>query len=249
MPPVQNPMIPKAPSTTSAVRSTGVNLIFTLGFLLALTVGLSYVLLMAYNSYLDKSVVSAQETLNNSQKQFEPKLITELTTVDKQLQIASVLLGQHTQVSPLFKIIESSTSLSVQYDTMQFSAKANDKLPEIKIKGQANSYQAIAAQSAIFAANDNIAEHIFSNFLVNQNGKVEFDLRITPSPDILYYEKWFENNQQDGSLLPGQVTVDDQLLPSDSTAPVIPLSDNSTAAPVSSTPQPDVTTPNAQVAQ
>lgn len=238
MPPTAGSIMPKTPSPQMERRSEGVSLVLALGVFALFVAGIGYGGMYAYTIVLNRSLESAKVTLQQSEKQFEPQLISQLSTLDRQLKIASQLLGKHTQITPVLEMLQETASSSVQYDDFRYEyAKDEKSKPTLRIRGQARSYQAIAQQSTTLGNSKVVAEHIFSDFKVNTNGRVDFVLTLTPAADSIIYANWLKLTNQDSALLPqptGNPALDGQPAFStpDLTAPAAttPAADN--AAPV-----------------
>jgi hypothetical protein len=197
-------MMPKManPTPSKTVSSRSVSLIGTIGLLLLVCAGLAYGLVLAYKTFLVSSITGARETLVASEKQFEPELIAELTVLDRQLTLSQQLLEKHVQISPILDMLSEKTLTSVQFDEFDYELGDATVTPVIRISGQARSYRAIAQQSTVLSNDARVQEHIFSDFIVNESGKVEFQLKIIPSPNALYFVKWYVDAVQESALLP-----------------------------------------------
>lgn len=193
------------PSSTSAVQTKTVSILGTLGLLALVSAGLAYGLLYAYIIYMSSSITAARDTLAKSEKQFEPELIAELTVLDKQMTISKTLMDKHVQISPILQMLNEKTLSSIQLDEMDYQLGDSKTVPVMKLKGQARSYRAIAQQSTVFSNDDRIREHVFSDFTVNETGRVEFQLKIVPSPDVIYFSKWYQTRMKDQALLPASL--------------------------------------------
>lgn len=221
MPPNIGSMIPKTEMPKAAQarpRLESVSFLFSIGVVAAISVGAAYGILIFYGRLSDSSLQNAKVTLQDSQKQFEPKVISDITTLDRQLKISKQLLNTHVQLSPVMKMLGELTSAGIQYDKFTYVASGNE-IATIKIEGLARSYLAIAQQSTIFNNDPRVAEPYFSDFSQTESGRIRFNLRLVPNPNILKYVLWNKMQTDEASLFPVQ-SIPQQTSPSDS--PLLP---------------------------
>lgn len=237
MPPTLGSMIPKTEMPKverQRPRLESVSFLFSIGMVLAISVGAAYGLLIFYGKLTDTSLEKAKVTLRDSQSQFQPKAISDITTLDRQLKISQELLNNHTQLSPVMKMLGELTTSNIQYD--KFSYVADDsKIATIKIEGLARSYLAIAQQSTIFNNDPRVAEPYFSDFAQTESGRIRFNLRLVPNPQILKYVSWNKMQTDEASLFPVQSNTepvteknDSPLLPERSNDPIVPQTNTPT---------------------
>ena len=141
----------------------------------------------AWEQYTIKNVAVLADSVKKVEKEFEPQLITQLQSLDKQLRNANVLIKNHTVASPLFDLLESSTLKQVQFGKFDYVVDDAKGL-QIKMSGVADGYQSIAQQADVLGASTFLKNVIFSNFFLNQQGKVSFDLAFGVSPDFLNFQ-------------------------------------------------------------
>lgn len=139
---------------------------------------------------IDKSttanIASLAESLQRSQKAFEPKVIVELKELDTRLKTASTLLANHVALTSFFTLLSDQTLPGVAYDSFRFT---NDIKQGniISITGRATSYETIAEQSSIFGDDARIKQHVFSNFKLLDTGYISFDLFVIPTEQGILY--------------------------------------------------------------
>jgi len=140
----------------------------------------------------ERSQVQRVAQLNNqlqtAEKQFEPELIEELQILDRRLSFSSQLLREHTTLAPFFNFLNSLTLPAVQFDSFLFEF-TEEGVGIVQVNGQAQSYQAIAQQSEKFAQEREIDQHIFSDFVLQDTGRVRFGLLVTLADEILKFEE------------------------------------------------------------
>ena len=182
--PMRSPLEVTSPRIS---RSTSILSVLAMLALFAaiISVGCSYL----YEHSLQARINQMQQQLTASEKQFEPAFLEELHTLDRRLTYAYQVLRSHRSVAPLFFVLQNITLKSIQYDDFRFDYK--DEQGVVQIVGQARSYQAIAQQSEVFSKERLIREHVFSDFTLQENGRINFNLVITLSPELLLFEQSF----------------------------------------------------------
>jgi len=138
-----------------------------------------------YKTYLNRNIVSMNETIDRAEKAFEPSLILELVRLDTRLKVSSQLLAKHTAFSPLFRFLEQATLPDVSFTSFQF--QYDEGVPRVQMKGIATRYTPIAQQSNVLGESNLIVDHIFSNFALTDSGRVSFDLNYGLNPDLLLF--------------------------------------------------------------
>lgn len=191
--PTGTPQAPQ-PAATSSVRVRQTVSILTVVAALAVIVALIsiggvYVL----EKSLIQRIAQMEVQLETAEKQFEPTLIVQLKQLDERLNQASRVLRSHRSVAPLFETLNETTSKNVQYDALRFEV-TDDGLGTVEIEGQARSYQVIAQQSKKLAEQSIIQDHIFSEFELQDTGRVRFALLLTLSSEALLFENSIQNN-------------------------------------------------------
>ncbi len=151
-----------------------------------------------YHQTLTQKVKQISQQLVSAEKQFEPGFIEELNDTDYRLTYANQVLRDHRSVAPIFEALQKATLKSVQFESFRYDfSKENGGV--IQIEGEARSYKAIAQQSKAFSEEKFIREHVFSNFNLQDNAHIHFDLVITLTPESIRFEEWYRLNQTEES--------------------------------------------------
>ena len=164
------------------------------GFLSIIAIGLFILSLVgwggayAYTSFLEGEVARQKADLVKEREAFDPQLLAQFEETDRKLIAARELLDRHTTLVPFFDALERITLRTVQFDTFEYAVDGQGA-HQLTLSGQAASYEAIALQSDQFAAHPHIINPVFSDFIVNQAGRVQFLLRAGIHPDLLSYRK------------------------------------------------------------
>lgn len=185
--------IPKKPMTET-VDSGSRPVSRPAGILSSLSLVLFFItLLIAGGVYFwERAMIANVQTLADSvvkvEKTFEPELIVQLQSLDKQLKNGNALLKNHTVITPVFDLLESSTLKQIRFTKFDLTID-EAKGPLVKMSGESDGYRSIAQQSDLLGANAYLKDTIFSNFFLTQRGRVSFDLSFGVRPDFIDFEK------------------------------------------------------------
>tara|TARA_B100000745_G_scaffold204527_1_gene135065 strand:- start:261 stop:977 length:717 start_codon:yes stop_codon:yes gene_type:complete len=174
---------PKAPSG-SAVDI----LMLVAVVILAVSLALSAAVFL-YDSFLNANVQRKGEQLQRAQQAFEPALVEELVRLDLRLQAANDVLSRHLAPSEMFNLLEELTLQSVSYSSLDYSINEDETIA-IRMKGKADSVNAVALQASVFGQNNAIVSPIFSDIDLVSDG-VAFSVSATVNPAALRYTTVF----------------------------------------------------------
>ncbi len=107
--------------------------------------------------------------------------ILRFETLDKQLRLATQIIDRHQTLLPVLRFLETETLQSIKYAS--FSQTGRD----IDLKGVAKSYEGVALQSNELNDNQLVETFIFSDVNADQNGNVNFSLKMTLDPSLFSY--------------------------------------------------------------
>lgn len=185
----QTSFIPKKPITEEKIEAPRRIGLFTflsaILFFLALfaSAGLYF-----YKAVLIKKISAMDMELKRMETQFDEGFVRDVTKLDRRISAAKELVGNHIAVSPFFELLEKITTKSVRFNKFQFAVGEN-KTYEVKMSGQATGYRAIALQASLFGSQESITNPIFSNFVLDDRGRVSFDVSFNLDPKFLSYEQ------------------------------------------------------------
>lgn len=183
----KKPMVTETTSSAQVSRPVGLlSTLVTIIFFITIIIGGG---VYFWKQYETAEIQKLAESVKKIEKDFEPQLISELQTLDKQLRNGDLVLKNHTVISPLLDMLEASTIQPIRFTKFDFIIDET-KGPLVKMSGESTEgYPAIAQQSNIFATNNALKDTIFSNFFLNQKGRVSFDLSFGVRPDFIDFEK------------------------------------------------------------
>lgn len=182
-PTIPTSFVPKQPLDGKRRAYSGTN------YLLLVSLGVFGLAVLAsgfvfgYEYYL-KSVKSARASeLAAATAAINENTVEEFVRLRDRFISARELLNQHVTLSRFFSLLESITITNVRFTSLELSVE-ND-VTRIEMEGVARSFNALAAQSAKFAAQKDIRRAIFSDISINQNGSVSFILTAELDPDLI----------------------------------------------------------------
>lgn len=184
--------IPKKPMVQEAVSSNA-PVSRPVGILSSLSLVIFFITLALgggvyfWEQYQVKKVALLADSVTKVEKEFEPQLITQLQLLDKQLRNANILVKNHSVASPLFDLLELSTLKQVQFGKFDYAVDEKAGI-QVRMSGLADSYQSIAQQADVLGASTFLKNVIFSNFFLNPQGKVSFDLSFGITPEFLNFQ-------------------------------------------------------------
>lgn len=192
----QTSFIPKKTVIESPkkIRSGGgvVNLISFIVFLASLiAAGGAYF----YRESVKTNIEEYKRSLAIAKNQFEPSLITELQILDKRLNAATTILDKHIAVSPIFVLLEEVTLPTVRYSDFSYEVDTTTNLVNVTMKGEAKGYNFIALQADLFDDNKFIKNPIFSDFVLDQTGNIDFNLTFSVDKSLVSYESFLDREE------------------------------------------------------
>lgn len=152
---------------------------------------LAVVIALAAGVFLySRALVSEQEKtsalLTEAEAKIDSKTVEGFVEMRDRLNFSSQLLDQHTAVSNFFTLLEQMLPVPARFSSVSLSI---DSTGAVKINGSgvAKNFNALAAVSAAFAANERINDAIFSKISVNKDKTVSFDVAATLDPSVITY--------------------------------------------------------------
>ncbi len=104
----------------------------------------------------------------------------------KQIAVVSGLLDKHVAPTELFAFLERTTPKQVSFDNFNF--KRSEAGVKLSMKGQATSYEVLAALSQLYKEEKGILiDYTLTNFLLTDKGRISFDFTGVFSPSLISY--------------------------------------------------------------
>lgn len=149
-----------------------------------------------YKNSILNNIEEYKDSLRIARNQFEPSLITQLQILDKRLNAANTILDKHVAVSPIFRMLQDITLPSVRYSDFSYELNETSNSVNVKMKGEAKSYNFIALQADLFNKNKFIKNPIFSDFVLDQSGNIDFSLSFFVDKSLISYESFLDREYQ-----------------------------------------------------
>jgi Tfp pilus assembly protein PilN len=183
-PTIPTSFVPKQPVATQPRRSRARNGIFYYGGLFILGAAIVGALLtFGYKTYLDTVRTARKATLEAAEKHINRTEVEDFLRLRNRIRVADTLINQHVVSSQFFDVLEGITLQNVRFQSLILSI-GEDRTAKIEMHGMARSFNALAAESAAFAAEKKIKRAIFSSITADKNGVVSFTLRAELDPKL-----------------------------------------------------------------
>ena len=182
---IQTSFIPKTPISTPAsrpIKEKSVGLVTVVTLILALTSVAVWTGAFLYKNILTIGIASAKKSLELVKQDMPLANLARIDDLNSRLNQAETLLDRHVSSSQVFNLLQAMTIPQVRFTSFTFSGS------EVRVKGLARGYEDIAAQAKVFKTNQSrIANFTFSDFDLDQSGRVVFNLALTIAPNELRY--------------------------------------------------------------
>ncbi len=194
---IQTSFIPKKTLIPKGFDSTGndfASIFLIISIIIFITTGLAFGGLYFWKIGLKKQVDQLEKDLviQKENLQSETVLFEDLVRFDKKLQIASSLLDKHVTIRPFFKFLSESTLKTVRFRNLNFKFLDNG-WADIKMNGEARSFNSIALQSKSFADTKKLSDIVFSGLNIGRDNTVVFDFSAKLKDTYTSYIKSKEN--------------------------------------------------------
>lgn len=181
--------VPKQPVRTASqpqYQRGGGNTFLYVSFLVLLVVIIASGAVFAYQQYLTSARNAKAEEVKQAQERINNATVEDFIQTRNRFIAASTLLDKHVTLSSFFSLLESLTLETVRFNSFNFK-RAEDGTAEIIMDGVARSFNALAAESSIFAGEKRIKRAIFSDISVDQNNSVTFSLSAELDPRLITF--------------------------------------------------------------
>ncbi len=129
----------------------------------------------AYAHYLEGVSVAKGEQIQQEQQSVSPDTVQGFLRLSNRLKAASTVLNNHVTISRFLDVIEALTLKDVRFASLSVTT-APDGTADVKMTGNAKTFNALAAQSAAFAEDPRIKQAIFSGISADEQGVVGFSV-------------------------------------------------------------------------
>ncbi|OHA58194.1 MAG: hypothetical protein A2571_02950 [Candidatus Vogelbacteria bacterium RIFOXYD1_FULL_44_32] len=129
----------------------------------------------------DGTACGLKATVENTRRNLGIDSINRYNRLDKKMKVAESLINSHTNMVPLFDLLERLTLHTVRFTKLDLDG---DK---VFLEGVAVGYTDLAAQLKVLEASNSLRGAVFSNLGLDQSGNVTFSLELVPVPSLLAY--------------------------------------------------------------
>lgn len=177
--------VPKQPVRTGAkaTKSGGNTFLFLSLVILGIAI-LAAGGVFGYERYLMGVRDAKSEEVRQKQAAIDSSSVEEFIRTRDRFTAAKGLLDNHVAASNFFALLESLTLQTVRFNSLSFTV-TEDRSAEITMNGTARTFNALAAQSSVFAGEKRIKRAIFSDIKVNADKTVSFSLAADLAPSLL----------------------------------------------------------------
>ena len=185
-PSIPTSFVPKQPVSTDKRRfSSGGNnvLLIIASVILALTI-IAAIGMFAYVQFLNKAETAKAAQIVQAQKKVSQDSVNQFIRLRDRLAAARGIINQHVALTQFFNLLETITLQNVHFDGVDI-AVADDRSAQIMMTGEAKDFNALAAQSTVFANQKYIKSAIFSGISINKDNSVAFNVTANLDPAIV----------------------------------------------------------------
>src|SRR5690606_6243391 len=128
--------------------------------------------------------------LEAKRAEIEEETVAEILRRNNRLISAGSLINSHTALSPFFAFLEASTLGSVRFSDFHFEFV--ERAPLVSMRGEAESYSALALQADVLNKSSNFRNPVFSNIALDESGNVTFSFEAELDPALISYRRAVE---------------------------------------------------------
>ncbi|MES3005227.1 MAG: hypothetical protein V4690_03950 [Patescibacteria group bacterium] len=192
-PKFQTSFIPKKPISSpdgavgiSIVRRTNLfSIVASVVFVMTVLVSLA---MFVYKNILNEQIKKADASIAEARLAYEPEIIQDLIDASTKIEASKTLLDNHVVVSEVLNLLEELTLRRMRFDGFSYK-NPGVGLPEIKMRGEVQSYNALAQQQEIFFSNEYMKDPKFSGMSLGDNGFVSVNFETKLDPTLVSYKK------------------------------------------------------------
>ena len=165
---------------TGNLLSTIAGAIFVLTFLAC---GAAY----GYKFYINSQISSIDSKINGARTSLQLPQIQKLIDANAKIVATKSLLDKHVALSQLLIMLQSLTLKKMSFS--DFTYRNSDTGNIVTMKGEVQTYNALAVQQDLFSHGTFISSPNFSNFTLGSNGNITFQFTASVNSDAVSYKK------------------------------------------------------------
>ncbi|MSU45177.1 MAG: hypothetical protein EXS47_00900 [Candidatus Zambryskibacteria bacterium] len=194
-PKFQTSFIPKKPivsqvgSGIEVIRSTNIfSVIATVMFLVTVIISGG---LFVYKKVLSGQIDQGKKDVAAADEAIDSEKIKELIDANSRIISSKKLLDNHIASSEILLLLQDITIKRMRFTELTY--KNTDKEINLNIKGEVQTYNALAQQEVIFKQNEFFKNPQFSGLALAENGTVSIEFSTMLDPFLISYKKALES--------------------------------------------------------
>lgn len=185
----KSPVVASQESKVNVVHTTNIfSVTATVLFLVAFFASGS---LFIYKNILEDQIQKADDNITSARSAFEPEKIKELLDSDSRISSSKRLLEKHVAVSKLLTLLQALTVKRMRFSDLNYSNRNGSQ--NLQMKGEVQTYNALAEQRDIFSKDEFIINPKFTDFLPGENGTVGFSFSAVLDSNLVSYKRAIES--------------------------------------------------------
>jgi hypothetical protein len=185
-PSIPTSFVPKQPvSTDNRHYSSGGNnvLLIVASIILGITLVIAAGTFI-YSKYLTGAESAKAAQVLAAQQSISQDKVDQFIRLRDRLTASKTLINQHVALTQFFNLLETISVQNVHFDGVDIVV-ADDRSATIAMTGEALNFNALAAQSNVFASQKYIKSAIFTGISVNKDSSVSFSLTANLDPALV----------------------------------------------------------------
>lgn len=194
-PKFQTSFIPKKPivsnegSGMGVVRPTNIfSLIATIFFLVTVIISGGF---FVYKRVLKGQIAQANLEIQKANDAIELEKIKELIDSNSRIVSSQKLLEKHITASNILLLMQELTVKRMRFTNMSY--KNTESQIDLIIRGEVQSYNALAQQEKIFSESEFLRDQSFSTISLIENGQVSLEFSAKIDSSLISYKKAIES--------------------------------------------------------
>lgn len=195
---LQISFIPKKPLAPK--RASGDGTLSSLFLLISVIIFVASGLILGgaylWKQQLVKQVAAGASDLIRVKDSLESEVIVfeDLVRFNKKIEVTNFLINQHKTIRPFLALLGESTLKTVRFRNLNYKILDSGGA-EVRMNGEAASFNSVAQQSANFAKTKKLSNIVFSNLNVGRDNMVVFDFSTALKDSFVSYVNFKEGVQ------------------------------------------------------
>jgi hypothetical protein len=191
--PVRTSFIPqqalKSPVPTRSSRPGTIGLLTIIAVVIFVASAVASGGIFFYHQYLQTTLQSKINSLENLKGAFNLELIDELSRISARLTAADSIVNQHVALSRLFDFLEQTTLQAVRYKSFAYGPGPAVGTYAVALEGEASSFASVALQSDEYAEAQIFTRATFGGLNANDQGDVVFKVQAEVNGEEILFSK------------------------------------------------------------